>query len=371
MANFVKSVEYLEITLTGSAAVSANLGKGQAIADCVPFYTVNCNASVGNQIADRYVEVFFESGPNRVTAQRDGANGTVIVGVFVVEFDTSIVTVQQGTWTMSSTNNTTETITAVTQTKAFILIAYRDTSTFGDWARAEIKVQFDSDTVLGFDKVTAGGVVTGRYYVVSTAGTDFSVQHITISPASADETATASITSVTLAETFVINTYQTDHAGNDVLNGAWCVDLSAQTTVRARRAFDSFGGSPGAAVDAAVIETQIVSAGGPEFSVERNECDWGDSLTEAVTITSIDQAKAIVVAGGHQGVMNSTELTGGEIDGNYAILDFTADTTVTGTRGVNTDPDGTTAFEVVEFVLAAGMERGIGRGILRGVARGV
>jgi len=355
MADFVKSVEYVEVTMTGSTAVDTNLSKSQDPDNCVPFYSVNLNVDVNDVVARRYVDVTLAAGP-KVTVKRSGSGGTAIAGVHVVEFDTTgNISVQQGTFTLSSTS-TTEAITDVLDvTKAFVVIAYENSHTGDQFDDAQATVVFNSTTELGFARISGGGTVTGHYYVVVTSSTDFSVQHDTIAMAATDETATATISAVTLASSFLIRTHNSEEPSDDIKNDGIVVDISTTTAVRARRAFNDFGDTtPNAASDAvATVETQVVSAGGSEFTVERAECDWGNSETKAVTVTSIDQAKAIVIAGGYQGIMSSSETGGGSVDGNYGLMDFTSDTEVTGTRGVNTGADGTTMFEVPEFALTA------------------
>ena len=359
MTAFVKSVEYLEITLTGSTAVDADLTKGQAIDDCVPFFTVNLTSDVDDFLDHRYAEVYFTSGsPNKVTALRGAATGTVVVGVFVVEFDTSgDITVHLGHFVLIGGSEvfTTEAIDPVTVTKAFCVISYRSGADNDDWDRGQIALTFNSGTELAFDRRSGevAGSIDGRYYVVATAGTDFSVIHQQVTLANQVEENNEEISAITLASTFVYTTYLSNEGNDDTRDGGIVVDLEDTTHVRARRAFNSFGSGPGAAgTTSGTAAAQIVSAGGSEFSVERAECDWGDSLTAAVSVTEIDQTKAIVVPGGYQGVMNADEVDGPAVDGNYAILDFSSDTEVTGTRGTNTAPDGTTFFEVVEFELS-------------------
>lgn len=355
MAAFAKSIEYIEATMTGSTAVDTNLTKSQNFANCVPFYSVNLDVDVNDVVARRYVDVTLASGP-KVTVKRSGSGGTAIAGVFALEIDTTgNVSVQQGTFTLTGTS-TTEAITDVLDvTKAFVIIVYENSHTGDQGDDACVKVVFNSTTELGFARISSGGTVTGHYYVVVTSGTDFSVQHDQIAMAATDETATAAISAVTLASSFLIRSHTSEEPSDDVKNDGIVADISTTTAVRARRAFNDFGDTTAdAASDAvATIETQVVSAGGTEFTVARAECNWGNSETKAVAISAIDQAKAIVIAGGYQGCMSSAEEGGGDVDGNYGLMNFTSDEEVTGTRGVNTSPDGTTMFEVPEFVLTA------------------
>ena len=355
MTAFVKSVEKVKITVTGTTN-TASLTKSQTIGDCVPYFTVNLDDNVGDGIKHRYIDVEFEAGPT-VRVTRGDSDGTVVVTIFVVEYDTSgDISVQQGTFSITTTDTgTTETITSVTTTKAFCIEAYKSPLNSDRYLQGAVSVSFNSGTELAFDKIGAQNqTISGHYYVVATAGTDFSVIHDTVTLADTVETATTTISSVNTSKTFVYNTYNTTNNNDNVRDCGVVVDLQNATTVRARRAFDSFGGSAGAAVNVVTIEVQIVTAGDTEFSVERAECDWGDSLTKAVTVTEIDQTKAIIVPGGYQGHMSADDTLNAAVEGNQATLDFTSDTEVTGTRGKNTDPDGTTFFEVVEFVLVGG-----------------
>ena len=300
MANFVTSVEYLEITLSGTTA-TASLTKSQTIANCVPMgISVNYTSDINDIHNARDVEVVMEAGP-QVTVNRQASTGTVIVGVHVVEFDTTgNISVQQGTWSMADRDTTAAITDVLDVTDAFVVISYDHTSNSDDWDDSQVKVVFNSTTELGFNRITNAGTAAGRYYVVVTSGTDFSVQHDTITMASTDELTTETISAVTLASSFVVKSYNNSRADDNQDSGGVVVDISTTTTVRARRAFNDFGDDTpdGAAAAASVIETQVVSAGGTEFTVERNECDWGDSLTQAVTITEIDQAQAIVIPGG-------------------------------------------------------------------------
>jgi hypothetical protein len=103
-ATWVKSVEYVEVTLAGTVmSASTNLSKGQNTADCVPFASMTVTGIDGNFHVG-FTDIFFQTGPTRVTAQRgnSAAGTTVTVGVFVVEFDPAHVKVQQGTFAMAN-----------------------------------------------------------------------------------------------------------------------------------------------------------------------------------------------------------------------------------------------------------------------------
>ena len=358
MAAYHKSIEFVLITLTSNTEVAVNLTKGQNIDDCIPYMARNCNLTVASIVGRRYCEVYFKSGtPNQVAAIRDDGGGTVVIGVFVVEYDTSgDVSVEQGTFSGTGATDT-EVISAVTIAKALVVHNYQiDASASSQaWSNGAVRVEFSTTTELTFTRVGTTGTMLGRWYVLSTTGSEFTVLHRQITIGSTAELTETTIAATVLADTFLLSSYSTVYTGDDILIGSLVVDLKDTTTVRSRRGFNDFGDDTpdGAAVGVLIVEVQVIECQANEFLVARYECDWGDDVAKAVAITEIDQDEAIIVAGGYQGTMSSAETSSGEGDGNNAYMSFTSDTEVTGTRGVNTDPDGTTMFEVVEFELAA------------------
>ena len=354
MAAFVISVEHVEIVLaSGVTKASVSLTKGQTIADCVPMgqsqsHTVTA-ADVMNRIC---VETYFEAGP-KVTCERDSGTGQVTVSVFVVEFDTTVVNVQQLTWTTSGTGINVSTTASVTDTKSLVVHNYRIDSSSDDWNghRFYARINVGGNTVL-MSRQAADGTATGRLYVVEVIGTDFSTQIVTTGLTSSAESVSKTITSVTTTETFVIGTHSSGESSDDQRDGAVVVDLEDATNVRFRRAYDSFGGSPGSASAAHTTRTYVVSS--PDVSVQRFEADFGDSLTDATTITAIDQAKAVILPGGMFGVLSANETNGADNSSHTARCGFSSDSEVTLTREHNSSPDGTTFVEVVEFELVGG-----------------
>ncbi|HEY7697601.1 MAG TPA: hypothetical protein VIE88_04255, partial [Vicinamibacteria bacterium] len=133
-AAFVKSVEYVEITVgAGALTASANLTKGQVLANCVPFASLSMTG-IDNNFDQVFTDVFFQAGPSRVTAQRFTAGGTLSVGVFVVEFDPAYVNVRQGTFSMlAGAATTTAAIPAVNLSKAALVSYYHHGAVTNSW----------------------------------------------------------------------------------------------------------------------------------------------------------------------------------------------------------------------------------------------
>src|SRR3989344_2377394 len=129
-SGYVKSVEFVEVTLSTSTSEttdSTNLSLGQDITNSVPFVTsivdLEGNTGAVDDFSQILADVYFQSGPDRVTVDRafgDSGTGTIIYGIYVVEFDPDFINVQQGVLTFTGASDT-DTITAVDQTKAAML----------------------------------------------------------------------------------------------------------------------------------------------------------------------------------------------------------------------------------------------------------
>ncbi len=351
----VKSIEHFSITITTTNPVSVNLTKGQTIADCVPIITLNL-ASLSGNIRRRFFDVEFEAGP-KITFTRDQATGTVVIEGYVKEYDTTDnVSVQSGVYAMAATE-ATDTVnidTDVTDADRALCVAYNSCDNNGGLSQAaHCSVVFNSTTQLLFTRGNTSDTVAGHYFIVWTTGTEFAVDHEAITVGTNDETNTGTIGAVTLDNTFVYHTLHiTGAAGGRTRDFGLALDMSATTTVRSRRAFNDFAVDDGAANAGVEIKAQVVECAGTEWDVQRGEIDWGDALTATANINAIDEDKAVILPGGILGVLSSQETNGAETDGNYANYKYTSTTVVTGTRGTNTDPDGTSMFESIEFELA-------------------
>ena len=163
LASYVKSVQYVDIQLTSSTAVSANLTKGQTIANCVPFVTSKV-ASGLTTFSTILADVYFEAGP-KVTAQKSGS-GTVDLGVFVVEFDSTKVKVQWGPIaSFSGTSSSTTIPEGVNQLKAALVHYYKSSDASSDWGYNMVTGSFSADNTLSWQRDISSGNISGHYYV--------------------------------------------------------------------------------------------------------------------------------------------------------------------------------------------------------------
>ena len=359
-AGYVKSVEYVQINLTTTETTdSVNLSKGQTITDSIPFVTslVNTNGSDGadDDFREMMVDVSFASGPNRVVATRtqgDAAASTINVGVYVVEFDTALVNVQQGTFSMTAAGlGSTAPITAVDQNKSAMVFYYRSdapTNAEDDWSDHSIAGWLSSDTAASFQRDTAAGIVNGHYYIFEAQNTEFSVQASTFTIGAGVTGNTATISSIDMSKSFVIGSYRGDANNDNNDEGSLSIFLNSATQVGA--ALVNTGGS------ISDVRTYVVTFAGNE-SVQRGTFTYASlDGEETASITEVDLDYAFAWNPNmKQGNMLSDGLDTSDVMEAFQLVGLTTPTLVKGTRtAANATSNSSGKWEVVEF--AAGAE---------------
>ena len=208
LASYITSIEYVEITLSeGTATASANLSSSQTTANCVPFVTMYFTAGASADAFDRKeADIYFESGP-KVTATRENTNGQINLGIYVVEFNPTYVSVQQGTFSMAGTSDTAA-ITPVDQSKAAMVHYYQFISGNDKFDETAVAGWFSSNSQLTFQRDTSFETISGHYYVFEALNSEFSVQAKTFSILANGTSATTSLTSVAMDKTFLIASYR-------------------------------------------------------------------------------------------------------------------------------------------------------------------
>jgi len=359
--SYVRSVEYVEVNLAaGVLTASTSLTKGQNTANCVPF----ASASVtGTEVrfGRRLTDVYFETGPTRVTAQRDVGTGskTISVGVFVVEFDPAFVNVHQGTFVnaQAAAQPTTSGIPMVTLAKAALVFYYRyspDTAS-NTYAQAALAGWFSSATQLDWQRNDASlGNINGHYYVFEAKNAEFSVQALSFGMAATATSATAPIpTPVDPDKTFVIASYRTGYPDDDTEDGQFRAFLSNATTLATSRTWGN-GSGVNAISD---IRAFVVQLGG-NVRVQRGALSYGDADTQkTATIQAVRTTTAMVWNGlvFSPGAMEHGGVSSFDADDAFQRLKLANATTVQGDRGggpcdgTPLDCNGVGSFEVVDF----------------------
>lgn len=178
----IKSVEYVSIAMGSSGGpTSVALTKSQNTANCVPFHFHDTSSSVGNAF-EHMVEVYFSG--NDVVVQRLVKYGYIeTIGVYVVEFDPAHVKVQTGTFALTATATTTESIDSVDTSRTAAFLTYRGTYNAGGLPESyagyhEINLKFTAADELTIATRYTTHDFTGRYYVMEALKGGWSVQHI-------------------------------------------------------------------------------------------------------------------------------------------------------------------------------------------------
>jgi hypothetical protein len=349
-ASFVKSVEYVEITMgAGATNASANLTKGQVLANAVPFASMRTSGT-DDEFDQVFTDVFFQSGPARVTAQRFTSGGTLDIGVYVVEFDPAYVNVRQGTFSLfAGVATTTAAIPAVDLTKAALVSYYNHGAVTNSWNDYAIAGWFSLPTQITWQRNTSAGAVTGHYYVFEARNNEFSVLPVSFPVAANQVNGTATIAAVDLDKSFVIASFQTAYASDDNEDGQIGVFLANSTTVQAQRSFQN--SSSNAIPDVRAFVVQFPQG----VRVQRGTLAYGDTDTlRTATIESANLSSALVWNGSSIGPGTIQNEGTSSTDGDTAFqrLKLANATTVQGDRdGVcgGTDCGGIGHFEVIDF----------------------
>jgi hypothetical protein len=341
-SGWVKSVEYVEITLSTAGPTSANLTKGQVPAQCFPFASWQYSAAAAI-INHQEVDIFFEAGP-KVTAERDGSTDTCTVGIFVVEVEPLAVSVQQGTFSMADTEKSdTVAITNVDLTKAFAIAHYKHASVGSTSADRAVRASFSAANQLLLDRKFDDAAVDGHFYIVEALGGEFSVQAVNVDILSATEQ-TETITAVTTTRTFIVASSKNNVDVDDGNRAFPFVDLQNSTTIRARR--------PTSTVADIFCHAFVVEMADGFGTVQRGDIVWPlDDPQETDTISAVDLGRSVVntitqrycsVAGNEPG----------DIGALFVKHKFNSTTQIIADRVASGDAP-TTTWEVIEFTLAS------------------
>jgi len=355
-AAWVKSVEYVEITLSGVTSNSANLTKGQNSANCVPFASERV-AATDDQYERSFTDVFFQTGPTRVTAQRFEGVGTVTVGVFVVEFDPAYVNVQQGTFAYANGDGpgtpTIITITPVTLAKA-ALVFYHQQSSFLFYSDIAVAGWFSATNQLTFRRASGNGNINGHYFVFEARNSEFSVQAVSFSIADAASSNSATISAVDLTKTFVIASHQTLSGNNDNDDNQIGVFLSNPTTLTARRQWQSAPPPPDNTISDIRAFVVTLSDG---VTVQRGTLSYATTdLQQTAPITPVNPSASMVWNGSEvgPGTIESQAEVNTAIDTAFQKLKLASATSVQGDRGESCASAcaGVGYFEVIDWTTA-------------------
>lgn len=359
----VKSVEKVTLTLCATTSVATNLTLGQDDTMCVPFYTHRADGGFAGDWREHLVDVYFDDnlGTARITAKRSRATtpGQKVIA-YAVEFDPAEVNVQSASFSFTG-STTTFTITSVDTTKAFALVNARNTQGANNFDDVMPGADITAATSLQVRRASTFAALQGHYYVVEDQNSNFTVQKISSAPGLATQTQSFTISSVTLADSFLVCRPVPNEALDDMDRGCNWGYIASSTRVHVDR---HFGGGDVTDFYAYVVTTQ----NGSWTTKRAQNTIAGLTNTQTTSISSVDVDRSIVIAGTNNDfpAPANASTTGSQRDNHMCTLDLETATTVGFKRlGGAGFWDGTYAFEVVEFALTGDEAAGIPIGTLQ------
>jgi len=286
----LKIVKRQEVTITiasGESSGTATLTGFSNLVKMVPKFGSYRYVTGGTPDAEEIFVNFKIDSTSQITAERNAASGNAITArVYVLEFGAD-TTVQKGTWSMADGVATDDvSISALTLAESYCFYYQKGTDADVTYHPDDVCVslKFNSTTELGFERTGTTGSNSGNWYVVSS--NTLTVEHGSHSEVGGTGTTmTDTITSVTMAETFIISSYRTSEV--DFVDEAMCtVDLQNATTIRWRRGFDD--------AEDFDFEYQIISDS--NINVQRGEFT-ANATTDNDTISPVVVAQTIVKTG--------------------------------------------------------------------------
>ena len=363
MGALVKSVENFQTTFNPSGSGLhnnvVNLTKGQDETNCAAFATIrHTNGSQADTRAANAVGVeFFDNSGTpacRVywNVASDSSPGDLLADIFVVEGGTDL-NIEQDTISLTG-SSATATISSVTQTKACIAHTKAGIGAVGgdDFNDFMCQMRFNSNTQIQVER-RASGNPDWTVYAYTMSSSVWDTEYVEWTWVSADQgplNQTLS-NSVTLANAFIIATYESQESSDDMRDGVANHALTGTTTLTWYR---NHGTTPAAN---GTIGVWVVRATSSEFAVQRFATDVDGQLTTNQTITAVDLDKAVIIdsgnVGGHGWPISSTSTGSDTMDRQHSIvltsttnaqLQRQADTSITGNNN-------NVRYEIVEFEL--------------------
>jgi len=206
MANIVKSVEFVEATLSGIATTYTVLSGTQDLDNCVPFMS---STSTSNTLGSNFTDVYFElqGAERRVHISRHGTDNVKKYGIYIVEFDPEEVKVQQGSFSMSAAS-VDVTISGVSLEHAAVVAYHTAVDERAD--RSCVATHFPNSTTLRFQTYSAG-TISGHYYVFEALDEQFTVK--SLNWATSNISYPLYTTPVSLSKGFLLTSWYSTYGG--------------------------------------------------------------------------------------------------------------------------------------------------------------
>lgn len=345
----IVSIERVSITVSsGSSSGSANLTKGQTLANCVPLHATS-NHGIAAIYSDRnWFELTLASGPDRVVATRGTTSSTITFEIDVIEFDPTEVDVQSTTWGMTATNATDDaSISAVTIADTCIVASAQCPDTATDCASNLCEYYLSSTTNVRFTRAFTTVDLSGTLFTMEAIAGVWSVEHDTISMAGTSQNVVTS--ALTINKTWHIFSWQSATSADDVDDNLITGNQTFTTAFQVRR-YSSGGTITGRLQSITMADSTTVQQA--QISISSGSSSDTDSISSVDTMTSSINGMGMPTCGGAIGRADTSSFGNG--DESWAECTFNSSTEIQGDRGSSAAVASILDVEVVEWEMPAG-----------------
>lgn len=340
----IVSIQQASVSMTTGNTTGTATINSVTVANTALFYGGQ-SPGAGTDFTNEYGSVDLTNATTLTATRNTSATNTVTLYVTVVEWKSSAVnSIQSGTASTSSGTSGTATITSVTTGNSIVLYNGQVCQVTGSSAQSTtiVHIQLTNATTVTVTRgASSGSAVIGHFMVLEFKSgiLQSSTQNGTIAIAAASTSNTATITSVTTANTLLLYNGQISSNGSDAGNSWAYLVLTNATTVTATRVGTSGTQTP--AFSVLEFKSANVKSNNSAQTVIATS-----TQTNTATITAIVTTKAIMSFLGDVNSAGSTIA----VD-TWANAVITNTTTITVGRGAgsgaNTD---TVSWNVLELV---------------------
>ncbi|KKN17689.1 hypothetical protein LCGC14_0963220, partial [marine sediment metagenome] len=344
--SYIKSIEYIEMEVTGTSA-SFFLTKNQSIDNSIPFMSKTISSSTSDDWDDIQLDVYFDTFQTTplVIAERSQSDGSVKVGIFVVEFDPTYINVQQGVVSFSGISST-DSITSVDLNKTAMMFYYKHLNDQDDWNDLRVRGWFSADNTLSWERDASSGDVYGHFYVFEAINDEFTVQSTSFSIGSGQTSNTGSFTNaVNTSKTIVIASFESTNGNDNANDGSCDVWLESSTSVKAQR-YDNDG--------VIYIDAFVIEFNGDE-EVQRGVFNYPvNDGQESVNIDPINLNSSIIQSSVFGGQIRASQAGSSDVMRAWQKLKFLDSNTIQGETHVGGRNVASGHWEVIDWNFSGG-----------------
>lgn len=240
MLGCVKSVQRIYHNPGGGLSQTLNLTKGQVVANCVPFITLEYSAD-DSDAAAWHVDVYFPNS-TQIRIERSRALGNIAGYVAVVEFDPNRVKVQQGSFTClddaAGPQNTVVPLAETIDSSKAAVVAHHRTSLIDidNWEDHSLQFGLSNTNFSAYRSEGDATALYGHYYVFESLTGNFSVQQVNLAFTGVDTFKSGTISNpVNVNKSFVVTGVYTTEPTDNMYSSTFYAKLVNSTTVSAER----------------------------------------------------------------------------------------------------------------------------------------